>query len=108
MSEHAKGTPTERWDAVEGIKTAEESTMTSPDRDSEGRSLGQRFIDLREQTGMSRTEFSDYLNIPYRTMQEWELGRRTMPEYVFSLIEFKVQTQFCLTPEETRRRDPNA
>ena len=108
MSEHAKGTPTERWDAIEGIKTAEENTMTSPDRDSEGRSMGQRFIDLREQTGMSRTEFSEYLNIPYRTMQEWELGRRTMPEYVFSLIEFKVQTQFGLTPEETRHRDPNA
>ena len=108
MSEQAKGTPTERWDAIEGIKTAEENTMTSPDRDSEGRSLGQRFIDLREQSGMSRTEFSDYLNIPYRTMQEWELGRRTMPEYVFSLIEFRVQTEFGSTPEQAKVKDPNA
>ena len=25
---------------------------------------------------MNRKEFSEWLGIPYRTMQEWELGRR--------------------------------
>ncbi|MBR3307513.1 MAG: XRE family transcriptional regulator, partial [Lachnospiraceae bacterium] len=37
---------------------------------------------IREKSGMSRTDFSVWLGVPYRTMQEWELGRRAMPEYV--------------------------
>ena len=106
MSEERKGQAIEKWNAVNGIKEEAEAAMITPDKDTDGRSQGQRFIDLREQTGMSRTEFSDYLNIPYRTMQEWELGRRTMPEYVFSLIEFKVLSDFGLKPEQTK--DPNA
>ena len=28
-----------------------------------------------------------------RTMQEWELGRRAMPEYVLRLIAYKVQME---------------
>lgn len=39
---------------------------------------------------MSRKDFSDWLGIPYRTMQEWELGRRAMPEYLLRLIAYKV------------------
>ena len=47
----------------------------------------------REESGMSRKEFSEWLNIPYRTMQEWELGRRSMPPYVLELIEYKVRNE---------------
>ena len=108
MSEERKGQAIEKWNAVNGIKEEAEAAMITPDKDTDGRSQGQRFIDLREQTGMSRTEFSEYLNIPYRTMQEWELGRRTMPEYVFSLIEFRVHTEFGSTPEQDKVKDPNA
>ena len=39
---------------------------------------------------MNKKDFSDWLGIPYRTMQEWELGRRVMPEYVLRLIAYKV------------------
>ena len=28
---------------------------------------------LRESTGMSRQEFAKYFEIPYRTLQDWEL-----------------------------------
>ena len=45
---------------------------------------------LTIQSGMNRKDFSDWLGIPYRTMQEWELGRRVMPEYVLRLIAYKV------------------
>ena len=48
---------------------------------------------IREESGMSRKEFSEWLNIPYRTMQEWELGRRSMPPYVLELIEYKVRNE---------------
>ena len=40
------------------------------------------FKAIREQAGMNRKDFSDWLRIPYRTMQEWELGRRQAPDYV--------------------------
>ena len=48
---------------------------------------------IRAESGMSRKEFSEWLNIPYRTMQEWELGRRSMPPYVLELIEYKVRNE---------------
>ena len=31
--------------------------------------------------------------IPYRTMQEWELGRRVMPDYVLRLVAYKVANE---------------
>ena len=48
---------------------------------------------IREMTGMNRKDFSDWLGIPYRTMQEWELGRRQMPDYVLRLIAYKVRVE---------------
>ncbi|XVG95279.1 XRE family transcriptional regulator [Eubacteriales bacterium KG127] len=42
---------------------------------------------------MNRKDFSAWLGIPYRTMQEWELGRRAMLEYVLRLIAYKVQME---------------
>ncbi|MCR5517531.1 MAG: transcriptional regulator [Lachnospiraceae bacterium] len=48
---------------------------------------------IREKSGMSRTDFCEWLGVPYRTMQEWELGRRAMPEYVLRLIAYKVMNE---------------
>lgn len=50
-------------------------------------------IELRESTGMSRKEFCNYFEIPYRTMQDWELGNRKMPDYLFRLMEYKVRME---------------
>ena len=36
--------------------------------------------EIREMLGMNRTEFSRYMDIPLRTLEEWEAGRRKMPE----------------------------
>lgn len=47
-------------------------------------------IDLRKSTGMNRKEFAAYFCIPYRTVQDWELGNRKMPEYLFRLMAYKV------------------
>jgi len=47
-------------------------------------------IKLREMTGMNRKEFCEYFDIPYRTMTDWELGNRTMPDYVLRLMEYKI------------------
>ena len=50
-------------------------------------------IRLREETGMSRKEFSEYFQVPYRTLQDWELGNRTMPDYLLRLMTYKAKME---------------
>lgn len=64
------------------------------------RMLAYAFKKIREKSGMSRPEFAEWLGIPYRTMQEWELGRRAMPEYVLRLIAYKVKMEDMLKKGE--------
>ena len=52
-----------------------------------------KLIDLRESTGMNRRQFAEYFGIPYRTVQDWELGNREMPEYLLRLIAYKLQME---------------
>lgn len=52
-----------------------------------------RLVALRTSTGMNRREFAEYFGIPYRTVQEWELGNRKMPEYLLRLMIYKIQTE---------------
>jgi len=47
-----------------------------------------RLKKIREDLGMNRTEFSRYISIPLRTLEEWEAGRRQMPDYVLRLITY--------------------
>lgn len=54
---------------------------------------------LRNSTGMSRKEFCKYFGIPYRTMQDWELGNRKMPDYLLRLMEYKIQTEKLIREE---------
>ncbi len=99
--EHRTGTPIEKWDEVNGNVSAQPQDMASANDFSQG----ERFIQLREQTGMNRKDFAEYLGIPYRTMQDWERDVRTMPNYVFALIEYKVRNEFGIKlPQEL---DPN-
>lgn len=71
---------------VEMVKHEEE-------KDKERRLMAYAFKMVRVESGMSRKEFSEWLGIPYRTMQEWELGRRIMPKYVLDLIAYKVKNE---------------
>ena len=48
------------------------------------------FKELRTSTGMNIKEFSEYFNIPYRTMQNWESERRQCPEYLLELMYYKL------------------
>lgn len=47
-------------------------------------------IEVRKDTGMNRKEFSEYFQIPYRTVQDWELGNRQMPSYLLRLMVYKL------------------
>lgn len=46
---------------------------------------------LREFSKVSRAEFSRRYNIPLRTLEDWESGKRTPPEYVTLLLERAVK-----------------
>lgn len=48
-------------------------------------------IELRKETGLSRKEFSEHLGIPLRTIEDWEAGRRTPPEYIPRLIRYQIE-----------------
>jgi DNA-binding transcriptional regulator YiaG len=52
-----------------------------------------KLIQLRMETGMNRREFAEYFGIPYRTVQDWELGNRTMPDYLFRLMEYRIRME---------------
>lgn len=47
--------------------------------------------DLRESISMSRKEFSIHVGIPIRTLEDWEAGRRTPPEYVPRLLAYQLK-----------------
>lgn len=47
--------------------------------------------ELRKQLGDTQTEFAERYNIPFRTIQNWELGVRTPPEYLLELLESRVR-----------------
>ena len=38
-------------------------------------------------------EFSEYLEIPYRTLQNWETGVRKCPDYLVKLIAYKLEKE---------------
>ena len=48
---------------------------------------------LRTEMGMNRKEFCDYYCIPYRTVVDWEAGKRKIPEYVLRLMVYKAHSE---------------
>ena len=63
---------------IEGIKI-EYDQIDPENRDEVRKKTSFMFGKIREKSGMSRPDFAKWLGVPYRTMQEWELGRRAMP-----------------------------
>ncbi len=74
---------------IEGLQIEIEK-VDGNDNEDQKRKMSYLFRAIREQSGMSRKDFAVWLGVPYRTMQEWELGRRAMPDYVLRLIAYKV------------------
>ncbi len=62
---------------------------------------GKKLLELREKTGMSRKEFCEYFEIPYRTMQDWELGNRAMPGYLLRLMFYSVALEKLMKKGES-------
>lgn len=47
--------------------------------------------DIRALTGLSQQRFGDFYGIPKRTIEAWEMGERTAPEWVMKLLERAVR-----------------
>ena len=56
--------------------------------------------ELRESTGMSRKEFSEHTGIPVRTLEDWEAGRRTPPDYIPRLIAYQLKYEELMKGKE--------
>ena len=50
----------------------------------------EQLIELKNSTDYSWKSFAKYFGIPYRTMQDWYLGKRSMPEYLLRLMIYKL------------------
>ena len=55
---------------------------------------------LRESVNMNRKEFSEHTGIPVRTLEDWEAGRRTPPEYIPRLIEYQLKYEELVGKED--------
>ena len=47
--------------------------------------------EIRAALGLNRTEFSRYIGIPLRNLEEWEAGRRKMPEYLLRMMIYYIK-----------------
>ena len=59
-----------------------------------------QLIEIRNKTGLNRKEFAEAFGIPYRTITDWELGNRVMPDYVLRLISYRVAMDPTLKSED--------
>ena len=55
---------------------------------------------IRKDLGMNRTQFSHYVDIPLRTLEEWEAGRRQMPDYVLRLLSYYTKMERLLKEQK--------
>ena len=60
---------------------------------------------LREQTGMTRKDFSIHIGIPLRTIEDWEAGRRIPPEYIPRLIEYQLKYEELIVKMKKEEQD---
>lgn len=47
--------------------------------------------ELRTQLGDTQSEFAARYNIPFRTIQNWETGKRKPPDYIVDLLQTRIQ-----------------
>lgn len=67
--------------------------------------LAKKIRKLREQTGLSRKDFSIHIGIPLRTIEDWEAGRRTPPEYIPRLIEDQLKYEELTRKKQKEEQD---
>ena len=67
--------------------------------------LAEKIRKIREQTGLSRKDFSIHIGIPLRTIEDWEAGRRRPPEYIPRLIEYQIKYEEMIEKRRKEEKD---
>ena len=47
--------------------------------------------EIRSELGLIRKAFSEFIGIPLRNLEEWEAGRRKMPEYLLRMMVYYIK-----------------
>lgn len=55
--------------------------------------------EMRTACGMTQAQFSEYFNIPKRSIENWESESRTAPAYLIELIEYKLINEKLIEPK---------
>ena len=50
-------------------------------------------IKAQKATGMTQKAFAEYFGIPVRTLQDWQAGKRKMPDYLLRLMIYKLEIE---------------
>ena len=52
---------------------------------------GRKIKKIRADLGLTRKAFSEYIGNPLRNLEEWEAGRRKMPEYLLRMMTYYIK-----------------
>jgi len=55
---------------------------------------------LRQEIGLNRKDFALLYGIPLRTIEDWEYGKRRMPDYLYRLLAYRVRIDALETKEQ--------
>lgn len=56
------------------------------------------FNELKQKSGMTLTQLSNYFSVPYRTIQNWAAGVSQCPDYLMKLFVYKMEQEGILFP----------
>lgn len=51
------------------------------------------FKELRKLSGMTQVQFSEYFEIPKRTIEEWDRSANKCAPYLLKLMEYKLRKE---------------
>lgn len=58
------------------------------------------FKDLRTSSGMTQKVFAEYFGIPKRTVENWEGCQNKCPEYLLSLMAYKLRNENIIEADQ--------
>ena len=63
------------------------------------------FRELRQASGLTQKQFSEYFGIPKRTIESWDTGDRSCPSYLLELLEYKLTREGYILIEKAKQAE---
>ena len=58
--------------------------------------------EMRTASGMTQQAFAGYFGIPKRSIENWEGGKRECPDYLLSLVRYKLEHEGLIREDMQR------